>query len=67
MTLTTTVALGGPVAPTAGALRPLRQDEIRLTGGFWQHYQRLGADAVIGHCLSWIGRASCRERVSLSV
>ncbi|NRG42241.1 glycoside hydrolase family 127 protein [Rathayibacter sp. VKM Ac-2835] len=56
MTLTTTVALGGPVAPTAGALRPLRQDEIRLTGGFWQHYQRLGAEAVIGHCLSWIER-----------
>lgn len=51
-----TTALGGPVAPSTSALRPLRQDEIRLTGGFWKHYQDLNAQAVIGHCLSWIER-----------
>lgn len=51
-----TTALGGPVAPSTSVLRPLRQDEIRLTGGFWKHYQDLNARAVIGHCLSWIER-----------
>ncbi|MWV48139.1 glycoside hydrolase family 127 protein [Rathayibacter sp. VKM Ac-2803] len=56
MPTTVTTALGGPVAPTRSALRPLRQDEIRLTGGFWKHYQDLNAQAVIGHCLSWIER-----------
>ncbi|OOB92339.1 glycoside hydrolase family 127 protein [Rathayibacter sp. VKM Ac-2630] len=52
----TTTALGGPVAPGSGRLRPLGQHEIRLTGGFWKQYQDLGAQAVIGHCLSWIER-----------
>ncbi|MBF4462908.1 glycoside hydrolase family 127 protein [Rathayibacter sp. VKM Ac-2878] len=49
-------AVGGPVAPSTSILRPLRQDEIHLTGGFWKHYQDLGAEAVIGHCLAWIER-----------
>ncbi|MBO0985819.1 beta-L-arabinofuranosidase domain-containing protein [Rathayibacter sp. SD072] len=52
----TASALGGPVAPSSGRLRPLGQHEIRLTGGFWKRYQELGAGAVIGHCLSWIER-----------
>ncbi|WP_197409384.1 MULTISPECIES: glycoside hydrolase family 127 protein [unclassified Rathayibacter] len=54
--MTVTTALGGPVAPSTSALRPLRQDEIRLTGGFWKHHQDLNAHAVISHCLSWIER-----------
>ncbi|PPI25179.1 hypothetical protein C5D34_08755 [Rathayibacter sp. AY1B1] len=58
MTLTapTATALGGPVAPSRSLLRPLRQDEIRLTGGFWKHYQDLNSSAVIEHCRSWIER-----------
>jgi DUF1680 family protein len=47
---------GGPVSPTRSRLRPLAQDEIRLTGGFWGSKQDHNADAIIDHCLTWMER-----------
>ncbi|MGA1835831.1 beta-L-arabinofuranosidase domain-containing protein [Herbiconiux sp. 11R-BC] len=49
-------ALGGPVVPSTSILRPLTQQEISVTGGFWGHQQQLNATVVIEHCLSWIER-----------
>jgi len=46
----------GPVAPVRGTLRPLGLDEVRITGGHWGALQRLNADAIIDHCLSWMER-----------
>jgi uncharacterized protein len=50
------MTLGGPVVPTAGALRPLGPDEIAITGGFWGEKQQLNADVIIDHCESWMER-----------
>lgn len=47
---------GGPVHPSASVWRPLGADEIRLTGGIWQHKQRLNADTILAHCESWMER-----------
>ena len=47
---------GGPVAPSTSLFRPLGQEEITLTSGFWKHYQDLNATVVIDHCLEWIER-----------
>jgi len=47
---------GGPVQPSAGRLRPLGQDEIRITGGFWAQKQALNADTIIAHCEAWMER-----------
>lgn len=38
-----------PVAPTAGAQRPLGLDEVRITGGFWARRQRVNAQATLAH------------------
>ncbi|WP_169558529.1 glycoside hydrolase family 127 protein [Nesterenkonia alba] len=45
-------ALGGPVQPSTGALRPLTSGEVGITGGFWGDLQRLSATAVIDHALN---------------
>jgi uncharacterized protein len=47
---------GLPVAPSAGALRPLGTHEVRLEPGFWADRQRLGSEVVAGHCLDWMTR-----------
>jgi len=47
---------GRPVAPGAGALRPLGIDEVRLEPGFWADRQRLGGEVIAGHCLAWMTR-----------
>ena len=46
----------GPVAPSAGPLRPLGLDEVRLTGGFWGQRQELNAAVILEHCLGWMTR-----------
>lgn len=59
MTVTSpdTTAVGGrPVVPSRGRLRPLGQDEVRITGGFWQGRQELNAAAIIPHARSWMDR-----------
>ena len=38
-----------PVVPTAGALRPLGLDEVRITGGFWAQRQGVNARATLAH------------------
>ncbi|RRS01614.1 glycoside hydrolase family 127 protein [Glycomyces terrestris] len=43
-----------PVTPSAGALRPLGTDEVRLTGGHWSERQAVNAAATIQHCLHWL-------------
>jgi DUF1680 family protein len=47
---------GGPVQPSTSTWRPLGADEIRLTGGIWRQKQQLNADAILGHCESWMER-----------
>jgi DUF1680 family protein len=47
---------GGPVQPSTSTWRPLGADEIRLTGGLWREKQQLNADAILGHCESWMER-----------
>lgn len=47
---------GGPVEPSASALRPLGADEIQVTGGLWGAKQRLNADTILRHCQSWLDR-----------
>ncbi|GAA3750709.1 glycoside hydrolase family 127 protein [Plantactinospora mayteni] len=46
----------GPVLPSAGALRPLGVDEVRLTDGFWAERVSRNAAATLPHCLHWIER-----------
>ncbi|MER5267308.1 beta-L-arabinofuranosidase domain-containing protein [Actinosynnema sp. NPDC002837] len=59
MTVTSpgTTAVGGrPVVPSRGKLRPLGQDEVRITGGFWRARQDVNATATIPHARSWMDR-----------
>src|SRR5688500_19035174 len=59
MTVTSpdTTAVGGrPVVPSRGKLRPLGQDEARITGGFWRARQDVNATATIPHARSWMDR-----------
>lgn len=41
------------VDPRRGRLSPLGIDQVRIDGGFWADRQRLNAQAVLPHCLSW--------------
>ncbi|MEU6857440.1 beta-L-arabinofuranosidase domain-containing protein [Glycomyces sp. NPDC046736] len=43
-----------PVIPSAGRLRPLGIEEVRLTGGHWAERQAANAEATILHCLHWL-------------
>jgi DUF1680 family protein len=45
-----------PVAPTAGALRPLGLAEVRLDGGFWGERRRLNSEVILDHCHDWMRR-----------
>ncbi|WP_367138133.1 glycoside hydrolase family 127 protein [Saccharothrix sp. HUAS TT1] len=59
MTVTSpdTTAVGGrPVVPSRGPLRPLGQDEVRVTGGFWRVRQDVNAAASLPHARSWMDR-----------
>jgi DUF1680 family protein len=47
---------GGPVQPSTSIWRPLGAGEIRLTGGIWRQKQQLNAEAIVGHCESWMER-----------
>ncbi|HEY0259718.1 MAG TPA: beta-L-arabinofuranosidase domain-containing protein [Lacisediminihabitans sp.] len=47
---------GAPVRPRSSVLRPLGQEEIRVTGGFWGGKQRTNAEATLGHCEYWMER-----------
>jgi DUF1680 family protein len=47
---------GGPVLPSVSVWRPLGPGEITITGGIWQHKQRLNADVILEHCESWMER-----------
>jgi DUF1680 family protein len=49
-------ALGGPIAPSRGALRPLGLGEVTITGGLWGRMQELNATVIIDHCLDWMER-----------
>ena len=49
-------ALGGPIAPSRGALRPLGIGEVTITGGLWARMQELNAGVIIDHCLGWMER-----------
>ena len=39
---------GGPVRPSTSVWRPLGPGEITITGGIWQHKQRVNADTTLG-------------------
>ena len=45
----TTTAPHAPVAPSRGRLRPLGQDEVRITGGFWGDRQAVNAAGTLAH------------------
>ena len=45
-----------PVAPGRSLLRPLRLNEVRITGGFWGRRQEVNATETLPHCLDWIER-----------
>lgn len=47
-------AWGRPVAPSAGALRPLGVGEVVIAGGFWGDRQQLNATVIIEHCEKWV-------------
>ncbi|MFB7892827.1 glycoside hydrolase family 127 protein [Microbacterium sp. NPDC056044] len=44
-----TTAPQAPVAPSRGRLRPLGQDEVRITGGFWGDRQAVNAADTFAH------------------
>ncbi|QIG39046.1 glycoside hydrolase family 127 protein [Microbacterium sp. 4R-513] len=48
MTSTTTIP-AAPAVPIRGALRPLGQTEVRITGGFWGRRQRVNGSATLSH------------------
>lgn len=54
--MTDTRPLGGPVQPIASRLRPLSNEELRITGGFWAEKQALNANTIIEHCRRWMER-----------
>ena len=45
-----------PVVPSRGRLRPLRLDEVQITGGVWATRQQVNADATLAHCQGWMER-----------
>ncbi|WP_204318895.1 beta-L-arabinofuranosidase domain-containing protein [Microbacterium sp. B35-04] len=49
MTMQTTTAPQAPVAPTRGRLRPLGQQEVRITGGFWGDRQTVNGRNTLAH------------------
>jgi uncharacterized protein len=49
-------SVGGPIAPSRGALRPLGVGEVTITGGLWGRMQELNAGVIIDHCLGWMER-----------
>ena len=69
MTMQTTTTTQAPVAPSRGRLRPLGQEEVRITGGFWGDRQAVNGSATLEHIQSrlesegWLGnfdRAAAR-------
>lgn len=58
MTLSATVTTAHlvPVAPSAGALRPLGLDEVTITGGFWHHRQEVNGTNTLRHIEGWLER-----------
>ena len=61
MTMQTTTAPHAPVAPARGRLRPLGQEEVRITGGFWGDRQAVNGRDTLAHIESrlesegWLG------------
>jgi DUF1680 family protein len=55
MTVTSRSA-AAPVVPSAGALRPLGLDEVRITGGFWHDRQVVNGTATLPHIEHWLER-----------
>ena len=61
MTMQTTTAPQAPVAPAHGRLRPLGQQEVRITGGFWGERQTVNGRNTLAHIESrlesegWLG------------
>ncbi|WP_203580065.1 glycoside hydrolase family 127 protein [Microbacterium hibisci] len=49
MTMQTTTTPQAPVAPAHGRLRPLGQDAVRITGGFWGDRQAVNAAGTLQH------------------
>ncbi len=49
MTSTSTTTPATPVVPGRGALRPLGQREVRITGGFWGRRQQVNGSATLAH------------------
>lgn len=47
-------AIGRPVAPGRGRLRPLGLTEVEVTGGFWARRQEVNAAATLAHCQEWM-------------
>ncbi|KJL43670.1 glycoside hydrolase family 127 protein [Microbacterium trichothecenolyticum] len=45
----TSTAPQAPVAPSRGRLRPLGQNEVRITGGFWGDRQSVNAAGTLRH------------------
>ena len=45
-----------PVVPSRGRLRPLRLDEVEITGGDWAQRQAVNSSATLAHCQSWMER-----------
>ena len=45
-----------PVIPGRGRLRPLRLDEVEITGGDWAQRQAVNSSATLAHCQSWMER-----------
>lgn len=56
LSATTTTAHLVPVAPSAGALRPLGLDEVTITGGFWHHRQEVNGTNTLRHIEGWLER-----------
>lgn len=45
-----------PVLPSAGALRPLGLDEVRILGGPWEQRQQVNGGATLRHCYEWMSK-----------
>ena len=54
--ITAPTAVGGPIAPSRGTLRPLGLGEVTITGGLWGRMQELNASVIIDNCLGWMER-----------
>lgn len=51
-----TTTTGSPVEPRSAVVRPLGQNEVTITGGFWRDVQERNARVTIDHCLQWMER-----------